>query len=775
MMKYAAVLFILFSSISFPVNGMNGNDWIMHARISTPYGYNTTWENGIERAIQNKVNVILDWTNFSDTYQGRILHFNESLNELKNRIKYIHSRYPGIKYMVYFAPLEMATYDSDMNMDGRDDDGKNSTYTDHPEWLQVGIDGRKAVFYGSMPGIPFWVDETSEDTWLSPSNKEYHDTIMNEAKEIASAGVDAIWFDVPHLCFEFGNGWQNQWSTVDNASRMAFYNDTGLELVPSPFQPNWKNETWLKFVEWRYKQILDFVRDFHNAIKKANPNCKLVIETSSDGSAHTTQVASDIIKMPYVCNVVAHEYGGPFYAIQYYAWLNMLATLKLWHDLDIEGGKNASWLLSYVEHGKVNVARFHAALVTAMEFNYYTSGNIGMAGIVDERFMHDFFEWLNKYDKYFYGWNNDANVGVVFSRHTLDYMDKASWEGYAYHDAFKGLLMMLIESNIPFEVITEDDLANLSKYKAVILPDFSCMDENEAEKIREYVANGGEIIAINETSLYTKYGIKRDDLLLQDVFGISYNKAKNGVIYENDYGKGKAVFTITPLGRYYYWAAQPWNNFSRKSEAEEARSGFLKIFEKAGVSLPFIIEGNVVAIPYEKNGTKMLRILNFDGIRYRNAVPYPQNIKVRIKGNVSNAKLLDFMGKWTEANTSRKGNESIISFKLDTEINLIYSLNENKLYAKITKPCRGKLYIMDREIMQTGKTIVVGEITIEVETNGNRVEFYIDDELKYVDSEKPYEWTWNEFAIGKHEIKVIAYDKGNTVEDKINVVIFNLV
>ena len=216
-------------------------------------------------------------------------------------------------------------------------------------------------------------------------------------------------------------------------------------------------------------------------------------------------------------------------------WLHVLSTLKLWRDLD-ELSKNTSWLLSYVQHGKIDLARFHAALVLTMGFNYYTSGNIGMSGIVNEKFMHDFFEWLSKYDEYFYGWKNDANVAVIFSRHTLDYLDGGNWEGYVYHDAFKGVQMMLIESNIPFKVITENNIDNISNFDIVILPDFACMNENQAEEIRQYVTNGGKIVAINETSLYDQYGKKQDNFLLHDVFGVDYGDVKDNIIYENVYG-----------------------------------------------------------------------------------------------------------------------------------------------------------------------------------------------------------------------------------------------
>jgi hypothetical protein len=76
-------------------------------------------------------------------------------------------------------------------------------------------------------------------------------------------------------------------------------------------------------------------------------------------------------------------------------------------------------------------------------------------------------------------------------------------------------------------------------------------------------------------------------------------------------------------------------------------------------------------------------------------------------------------------------------------------------------------------------TVIIGEITIRVNAYGedgiDKVEFYIDNLLKETIDEAPYEWLWNEFAVRYHEIKVVAYDNvGNNVEDKINVIIFNI-
>ena len=102
------------------------------------------------------------------------------------------------------------------------------------------------------------------------------------------------------------------------------------------------------------------------------------------------------------------------------------------------------------------------------------------------------------------------------------------------------------------------------------------------------------------------------------------------------------------------------------------------------------------------------------------------------------------------------------------------------MHVDIEKPNDGYLYVFNKEIMPLPKnTIIIGELTVEAnaysEHGIDRVEFYIDDELKHEDDEFPYEWLWDERTFGRHEIKVIAYDKeGNTTSDSQEVWIFNI-
>ncbi|MEA2053727.1 MAG: Ig-like domain-containing protein [Candidatus Thermoplasmatota archaeon] len=97
----------------------------------------------------------------------------------------------------------------------------------------------------------------------------------------------------------------------------------------------------------------------------------------------------------------------------------------------------------------------------------------------------------------------------------------------------------------------------------------------------------------------------------------------------------------------------------------------------------------------------------------------------------------------------------------------------------IVKP-ENSIYIFNRKILPNAFPLIIGEITIQAHANDEqsgiaKVEFYIDNILKHTDIESPYEWLWDENAVGKHEIKAIAYDTaGNTADAEQEVWIFNI-
>jgi len=105
------------------------------------------------------------------------------------------------------------------------------------------------------------------------------------------------------------------------------------------------------------------------------------------------------------------------------------------------------------------------------------------------------------------------------------------------------------------------------------------------------------------------------------------------------------------------------------------------------------------------------------------------------------------------------------------------SLELEQFQVEITKPLKA-LYMQDQRIIPYQRSIVFGEITVQAYVEGElyhdfdpeRIEFYLDGELMETVYSQPYNWTWNTFSLGKHQLKVVAHsDDGRTVEDELEV------
>lgn len=83
--------------------------------------------------------------------------------------------------------------------------------------------------------------------------------------------------------------------------------------------------------------------------------------------------------------------------------------------------------------------------------------------------------------------------------------------------------------------------------------------------------------------------------------------------------------------------------------------------------------------------------------------------------------------------------------------------------ATLVKPANG-LYIFDKGPIAPfmNRTVILGKITVQVEVETSppgrmeKVSFYVDNELKATVTEEPYEWQWNENALGTYRISAEA-------------------
>jgi hypothetical protein len=87
-----------------------------------------------------------------------------------------------------------------------------------------------------------------------------------------------------------------------------------------------------------------------------------------------------------------------------------------------------------------------------------------------------------------------------------------------------GAFRAALEEHRPLDLIADMDVTRegLARYRVLILPDAAALSESQVEAIRDFVRDGGGLVATCETSLYDELGTPRRDFALADLFGVSF-------------------------------------------------------------------------------------------------------------------------------------------------------------------------------------------------------------------------------------------------------------
>ena len=110
----------------------------------------------------------------------------------------------------------------------------------------------------------------------------------------------------------------------------------------------------------------------------------------------------------------------------------------------------------------------------------------------------------------------------------------------AFHDA-------LLDMRLQYDIIQFD--ADLSQYQLLILPDQAALSDEELDKLRAYVREGGKLLASGCSALWDETGKRRADFGLADVFGASYQRdAGSEFVYLRLTGGGlRETVTALPI------------------------------------------------------------------------------------------------------------------------------------------------------------------------------------------------------------------------------------
>lgn len=116
-----------------------------------------------------------------------------------------------------------------------------------------------------------------------------------------------------------------------------------------------------------------------------------------------------------------------------------------------------------------------------------------------------------------------AQAGVLVSDQTIKWYRDKSFVQRAYGNYFQGAYSLFKALNIEPEPFLDWMMSPdvLSRYSVLYIPNAVCLSDSQCEMLREYVRNGGHMVATHLTSTANELGRPRGDFALSDLFGAS--------------------------------------------------------------------------------------------------------------------------------------------------------------------------------------------------------------------------------------------------------------
>ncbi|HKT10528.1 MAG TPA: hypothetical protein VJW77_01755, partial [Terriglobia bacterium] len=158
-----------------------------------------------------------------------------------------------------------------------------------------------------------------------------------------------------------------------------------------------------------------------------------------------------------------------------------------------------------------------ASMAESMVFNRQSLGMVG--GILKAPELPDdqkeYVRFFHRNFQYYKEVHNVADVAVLYSYASMGFNNDRPAV------SFMLFTQTLIQAVVPFDIIFDEHLNRLSKYRVLVLADQECLSDAQMRLIRNFVERGGGVVATGQTSLYTTHRLRRPDFGLSDLFKVS--------------------------------------------------------------------------------------------------------------------------------------------------------------------------------------------------------------------------------------------------------------
>jgi Hypothetical glycosyl hydrolase 6/Beta-galactosidase trimerisation domain len=373
-------------------------------------------------------------------------------------------------------------------------------YDAHPDWIAVTADGEKRRHWADPE---LWVT-----CGLGPYNFEFMTEITREIMRMYN--VDGI----------FANRWNGSGMCYCEHCRQNFKNFSGLEL-PRTNDP--LDEARRQYIIWREARLFELWRLWDGEIKKINPNAGYIANAGggalSDLDMKTIgELAPTLFADRQARRGLMPPWANGKNGKEYAATLGRKAIAGIfsmgveepyrWKDSVQSGDEIRLWVVDGIAH---NLRP------------WFTKFN---GKVIDKRWLkvvEDLYHWHHRNGRYLRNERSLARVAMVYSQQTATFYGGQQARARVEDHAL-GFYQALIEARVPFDMVHDRllDAAHVGQYRTLILPNIAALSSAQCEQLKAFVAEGGNLVATYETSLYDEWGVRRSDFGLASLFGASF-------------------------------------------------------------------------------------------------------------------------------------------------------------------------------------------------------------------------------------------------------------
>lgn len=276
---------------------------------------------------------------------------------------------------------------------------------------------------------------------------------------------------------------------------------------------------WQEWADFRCGQLARYFAEIKDYIRSLNPNVALAVNAQSGLNGHNTILDQGVdypMLAPHI-DIFFNEEGDFAGTTGDGILLSKIRSFKMTVGLN----KRVLSRVTFAHPSKGGESTWEtpgglAQMAESMVYNRQNLGNVGEGWFIptlpaDERaYIRFYVEHFELYR----GVETVADAALLYTHATMGFNNDRPAVSFMLFS------QTLIQAKVPFDIIFDQHLRDLSKYRVLILADQECLSDEQLDLIRKYVHEGGGLVATEHSSLYTPWRGRRREFGLKDLFSV---------------------------------------------------------------------------------------------------------------------------------------------------------------------------------------------------------------------------------------------------------------